>query len=49
MSKVNITKINEDQYYLEVCNDVSSFLTIKIKLTKDELANLNSIILDQLS
>jgi len=44
MSKVNLIKLENGQYYLEVCNDVSNFLTIKIKLTEEELANLKSVI-----
>ncbi len=44
MSKVNLIKLENGQYYLEVCNDVSNFLTIKIKLTQEELTNLQSVI-----
>ncbi len=44
MSKVNLIKLENGQYYLEVCNDDSDFLTIKIKLTEQELFNLKSVI-----
>ena len=48
MSKTRITKDLKGNYYLEVSNDINQFLTIKIKLTKEELINLNNEIKSEL-
>ena len=40
MTKAKVIKNDNGTYHLEVCNDFTSFLTIKIKLSQDELANL---------
>lgn len=48
MSKTKVTKDIKGNYYLEVSNDLNQFLTIKIKLTKEELINLNSEIKSEL-
>lgn len=42
MTKTKVIEGENGVYYLEVCNDLGSFLTIKIKLTKEELTNLHT-------
>lgn len=44
MSKINIIK-QGDNYYLEVSNDFTQFLSIKIKLTKGEVEELQSMVI----
>ena len=48
MNKSKITKDLKGNYYIEISNDFDQFLTIKIKLTKGELQNLNSQIQSEL-
>ena len=44
MSKINVIKEGED-YYVEISNDFAQFLSIKVKLTKGEIENLNAKII----
>ena len=48
MNKTKITRDLKGNYYIEISNDLDQFLTIKIKLSKDELQNLNSQIQSEL-
>jgi len=41
MNKIKVIESN-GEYFLEISNDASQFMTIKIKLTKNELANLKA-------
>jgi hypothetical protein len=49
MNKSIITKDDKGNYYIEISNDFDKFLTIKIKLTKEELENLSSQIQSNLN
>lgn len=42
MTKTKVIKNDNGTYHLEVCNDFTGFLTIKIKLSQDELATLHA-------
>jgi hypothetical protein len=44
MNKINIIQAKDHEYYLEVCNDTNDFLTIRVKLTINELSNLEAVI-----